>query len=1449
MAFPKVGVEMVVEGYGDFQSKLGKMGKGIAGVGKAAGKIALGGMAVLGTATVALGAGFIKLASDAASLEGIRDAFAGIAQSAGTSQEAMLAALKKGSLGMVTQRDLMATFNEAAQLVGTTFATQLPDAFGYLSKVSAATGQDMGFMIDSLVKGVGRMSPMILDNLGIQVTLADATANAAEQFGVEADELSKTQLQTGMMNVVLEKLAENTAAMPEVAGTAAQAQAAFGVALKDTKDAIGLALLPAFTSLMKIVTTFATDNLPKLVAIFQDKIGPAITGVVDAFGWLGEKISWVISGQWGVLDLFRTFEDGSSVMRDFFEKLGFGTEVAETVSEAINKLAQFLGENIPKAIQTASDFWTDTLQPALEDVANFILDDVIPAIEDVVGFLIDRFNDAVDWVETNWPDIQETIEDVMDAIEDIVETVLDAVADFWDTHGAKILDAAETHWNSIKTAIETVINTVKGIITAVMQAISGDWEGAWNTIKGVIETIWEGIKTIIGNAFTILKDTIIPIALDAIKNLITTAWNALKDVDIARIWEGIKQVVAIVWTALVETVIPTALTAIKTLIEAAWNFLKDTLVPALWDGIKMAIKLVWYALVNTVIPTALDAVESLIETAWNYLKDTLIPGIWDAIVSIIETAWEDIKEFVQTGIDTVVDIVEGVADAMYNAGKAIVENIKQGIADKWGELVSWFKDKLSALAGLLPWSEPKITSPLSNLAVAGAGIVLNIMAGMESEIPAMMDMGAELGDAFIDAMIESLEEGERLIDQLFEAGGVFGGLGGMAAGMFEEQTLDPLKNAMKGIQDTIKETLKYLKDQRKTYADITEEMDKMFANLLDQTKHTEMLADLAEDRLDAEEKIAELGEKLAELPAIEAAEREKLLDQLEDQRWKLEKMGDAEEDLRREISDTTTELAGLAERFGEEERERRTEINELLENQQSTMEEIVRDQSDLSREIADTQAELAGLGAKYAEEEAARREKINELLDDQQDKLIDLAFAERDLREGYAAEIKEIEEINKLRAEAGELALELPISLEGLMEKFYEDPLQLTTEQYNIAKRLNRILESRADTQETIIANEQILADLALKYQEAEAEERDILSRSLDQQLRDMDALARKEIRLSDDMAATRQRLAELTGELTAEEEAERLELQNQLMGYYTDLEDLQRRMAALGKDATDTERELLQLAVDYAQQAEELRKSLIDRRNALTRIAVEEERIKAALEAQGTFHELMWNYLNDQSKLTEEQIAMIDEYLRLQAERAGLTGDIADGEAYLAQLQREQAELAEEYRKEQERILALEKARKDLKFLEEQLKLLDLIAEHGLDAEEILGGMTLGVDASLEDMIEAMTSAIQAIIGQAEEDLGISSPSTAFQSLGEEMMAGMAMGIEQMANLPIRASLLAAQQTISIPALSLAASPASQSTSNEYNYHLGGNTIASGMDQAQFEARVLRIVRRDAKT
>ena len=84
--------------------------------------------------------------------------------------------------------------------------SKLPELFEEASKTSLRTGESLETLISSAVTGVARMNPQILDNLGIQVKLSDATKKAAEMFGVQAKALDDTQKKAGMLSLVIEKL-------------------------------------------------------------------------------------------------------------------------------------------------------------------------------------------------------------------------------------------------------------------------------------------------------------------------------------------------------------------------------------------------------------------------------------------------------------------------------------------------------------------------------------------------------------------------------------------------------------------------------------------------------------------------------------------------------------------------------------------------------------------------------------------------------------------------------------------------------------------------------------------------------------------------------------------------------------------------------------------------------------------------------------------------------------------------------------------------------------------------------------------------------------------------------------------------------------------------------------------------------------------------------------------
>ncbi len=447
------------------------------GIGGALGSLgaagaALGGLAVAGIGAVGIGIG--KLALDAVPLQGIQGAFEGIANTFEGGSDRMLEALQDASAGMVSNRDLMATFNEAAQLVGPTFAQQLPDAMGFLGKAAQATGSDMGFMIDSLVKGVGRMSPMILDNLGIQVNLAQATERASEMFGLEADELSKAQLQAGLMDVAIQALATNTANMPEVVGSASQSWESLKTQFANAKDEAGLALLPVFQQVASHLGYWASEVLPLVVDWIQNQFVPALANI---YLWIDDNVIPVIVD-----------------------------------------LAAWLGENLPPLIAKLAEFWQTTLLPALEQVWAFINDPFIPIIEQIAAWLGDTLPPIIQsladyWLNTLKPALDEVWRflsvDMMPiwlALGELLEVTLgNAITVLTGLWQNVLLPALTTAWEFIKDKLGPVVDDITGRV--------GGWKESMGGISGIIQKIADAIKRLADKARELadkLPDWLIP---------------------------------------------------------------------------------------------------------------------------------------------------------------------------------------------------------------------------------------------------------------------------------------------------------------------------------------------------------------------------------------------------------------------------------------------------------------------------------------------------------------------------------------------------------------------------------------------------------------------------------------------------------------------------------------------------------------------------------------------------------------------------------------------------------------------------------------------------------------------------------------------------------------------------------------------------------------------------
>lgn len=374
--------------------------------------VAVAGVAV-GAFVGAITAGAFALAKAAVPVDGIRRAFEGFASTIEGGSSRMLAALQQASAGMVANADLMRSFNLAAQLVGVQFAQQLPEAMQFLGKVSQATGADMNFLLDSLARGVGRLSPLILDNLGVTINLSQAYQDWATANNRAVESMTKAEQQTAAMTQVIEKLRQNTASLPEVFGSAGQVFAAFAADLKNIKDQVGLDLLPTFTGLLSTFRQF----LPTLSAFVSGFTGTfaAVAGVAKRFiknlaAAMGVDFNQLAqnSEQWGaniVTQLARGMANAFSAVITVLNQLG-------------QAIANWLAPGSPPKILPEIDLWGQ--QTAQEWLNGFAAADVSTLTE--LSGMVENFLRSLPADAFGGANLAQTILDFRNSIEQALAT-------------------------------------------------------------------------------------------------------------------------------------------------------------------------------------------------------------------------------------------------------------------------------------------------------------------------------------------------------------------------------------------------------------------------------------------------------------------------------------------------------------------------------------------------------------------------------------------------------------------------------------------------------------------------------------------------------------------------------------------------------------------------------------------------------------------------------------------------------------------------------------------------------------------------------------------------------------------------------------------------------------------------------------------------------------------
>lgn len=223
---------------------------------------------------------------------------------------------------------------------------QFAEQMELVQKMAIRTGQSADFLTESFARGISRLSPLILDNLGIQVSLTEANKAYANATGKVVTELTKEERIAAMTEEVLRKLEERTKGVSLTTGSAAAAVMRFETAIKDAWDTVkgaGGTVIEAvdemFSSARATVSGFVEPHKALMDAFeSQDKMirllgGPSgsVNDLIKQYKGLTEAFSFLSKDE-GLADLF-----GNAGI--FGTTVGQVNEVASTARQEFERYA------------------------------------------------------------------------------------------------------------------------------------------------------------------------------------------------------------------------------------------------------------------------------------------------------------------------------------------------------------------------------------------------------------------------------------------------------------------------------------------------------------------------------------------------------------------------------------------------------------------------------------------------------------------------------------------------------------------------------------------------------------------------------------------------------------------------------------------------------------------------------------------------------------------------------------------------------------------------------------------------------------------------------------------------------------------------------------------------------------------------------------------------------
>jgi hypothetical protein len=324
----------------------------------------------------------------------------------------------------------------------------------------------------------------------------------------------------------------------QVGGTAlatADASVKMGLAFGEIKETVGAALLPAFEGFTAAVLPLVQDLLPKISAVMEEKVTPALEAAVESFTALierfregesvGEIVKSIFTGIGDTVDEFLK-NDGMTRIGNFFSGAFANMEemrmsIFEAITSALPGIIDAFVEFLPNIV----DFIAQTLIPTMLENLSIMITTLVELFAEVLPTLVEGITAVIPSV----------IEALGSLLPKIVTTLTDMIPSLLMTAVDLFMSLVNAVVEILPTLLTTIIEMLPSIMESVISMLPGIIEAAIELFNGLITALIDVtpvLLTAVLDLLPVLIDSLIemlPGLIDGAFDLFTGLLTGLQD--------------------------------------------------------------------------------------------------------------------------------------------------------------------------------------------------------------------------------------------------------------------------------------------------------------------------------------------------------------------------------------------------------------------------------------------------------------------------------------------------------------------------------------------------------------------------------------------------------------------------------------------------------------------------------------------------------------------------------------------------------------------------------------------------------------------------------------------------------------------------------------------------------------------------------------------------------